>query len=57
MAIKTCVSSSLISIIIAVCVLFVIGVGVSDSRRIKVYSEKDDAADTGKLPETEKKEG
>ena len=57
MAIKTGVSSSMNSIIIAVCVLFVIGVGVSDSRRIKVYSEKDDSPEPDKLPETGKKEG
>ena len=57
MAIKTGISSSMNSIIIAICVLFVIGVGVADSRRIKVYNEKDDAQNTETLPESEKKEG
>ncbi len=35
MSIETGVSSSMASIIIALCVLFVIGVGVADSRRVK----------------------
>ena len=57
MAIKTGISSSMNSIIIAICVLFVIGVGVADSRRIKVYNEKDDSQNKETLPKSEKKEG
>ena len=56
MAIKTGISSSMNSIIIAICVLFVIGVGVADSRRIKVYNEKDDSPEPDTLPGAEKKE-
>ena len=56
MAIKTGVSSSMNSIIIATCVLFVIGVGVSDERRVKVYNMKDDEPDSETLPGAQKKE-
>ncbi|PKL28487.1 MAG: ABC transporter permease [Spirochaetae bacterium HGW-Spirochaetae-2] len=41
MSIETGVSSSMASIIIALCVLFVIGVGVADSKRLKKRDEKD----------------
>jgi simple sugar transport system permease protein len=40
MSIETGVSSSMASIIIALCVLFVVGVGVADSKRIKKKEKK-----------------
>ena len=47
MSIETGVSSSMNSIIIALCMLFVIGVGVADARRMKkiVDTDKDDAGE------------
>ena len=44
MSIETGVSSSMTSIIMALCVLFVIGVGLTDSHRAKKKSNKAGAA-------------
>ena len=43
MSIETGVSSSMTSIIMALCVLFVIGVGLTDNHRVKKKSNKADA--------------
>jgi len=59
MSIETGVSSSMNSIIIALCMLFVIGVGVADARRMKkiVDTDKDDAGEEPAAAiETETKE-
>ena len=58
MSIETGVSSSMNSIIIALCMLFVIGVGVVDARRLKkvVDTGKDDEEETSAEIETETKE-
>ncbi len=59
MSIETGVSSSMNSIIIALCMLFVIGVGVADARRMKkiVDTDKDDASEEPAAAiETETKE-
>lgn len=59
MSIETGVISSMNSIIIALCMLFVIGVGVADSRRMKkiVDNSKDDEEAGGKSHENAAKEG
>lgn len=44
MSIETGVSSSMTSIIIALCVLFVIGIGVSDGRRMRKENQKAEAS-------------
>ena len=59
MSIETGVSSSMNSIIIALCMIFVIGVGVVDNRRLKkvVDTGKDSDADEKAEEVSDAKEG
>ena len=56
MSIETGVASSMNSIIIALCMLFVIGVGVVDARRMKKIVEQDNEDEEKKDTPQEKEE-
>ncbi len=56
MSIETGVASSMNSIIIALCMLFVIGVGVVDARRMKKIVEPDNEDEEEKDTPQEKEE-